>query len=430
MTNFNSQNEIAIIGGLRIPFAKSFGHYGRAKIQEMLTLITNELVTKFNLEKKTLGEVAFGSVMDHTAAWNLSREVVLGTKLSAHTPALNLQRACGTSLDTFNVIGLKIACGQIQIGIAGGADTNSDLPVAVDRRFGNRLVEMGRARSLGERFAAFKGFSLQELKLKFPGVVEPRTVLSMGEHCEQMVKKWEISREAQDQLALESHQKAAHAYERGFYDDLLIPYRGLSRDTTMRGNTTLEQLARLKPAFDRSALGTLTAGNSTPLTDGASAVLMASVENAKREGYPILAKLIDFQSSGVDYVSGEEGLLMAPTYAVSELLRRNGMHLQDFDLYEIHEAFAGQVLCTLKAWESETYCKDKLQLEKAIGEIDRSKMNVNGGSLAIGHPFAATGTRIVSSLAKALKERGGGRGLISICTAGGMGVAAILESEG
>ena len=363
----------------------------------------------------------------NTADWNIGREATLSSGLSPATPGITLQRACGTSLDTVITVGNKIALGQIEAGIGGGSDTTSDVPIAVNKRLRRRLLDANMARSLGARLKAFKGFRFKELTPEFPGVGEPRTGKSMGEHCEMMAKEWGITREAQDQLAYESHTKAAMAYERGFFKDLVVPFRGVERDNILRPDTTVEKLATLKPAFDKtSGKGTLTAGNSTPLTDGASAALLASEEWAAAHGLEVQAYLVDAQVAAVDFVHGE-GLLMAPCWAVAQLLKRNNLSLQDFDFYEIHEAFAAQVLCTLKAWEDPTFCKEKLGLDAPLGSIDREKLNVVGSSLAVGHPFAATGARIVATAAKLLKEKGKGRALISVCTAGGMGVAAIIE---
>jgi acetyl-CoA C-acetyltransferase len=343
------------------------------------------------------------------------------------TPGITLQRACGTGLDTVITVANKIALGQIEAGIGGGSDTTSDVPIQVGKRLRRRLLDANMARSTGARLQAFKGFKFKELKPEFPGVGEPRTGKSMGEHCEMMAKEWQIPREAQDELAATSHRSAAAAYERGFYSDLVVSFRGVDRDNILRPDSTVEKLATLKPAFDKtSGQGTLTAGNSTPLTDGASAALLGSEDWAREHGLEVQAYLVDAQVAAVDFVHGE-GLLMAPCWAVHQLLKRNKLTLQDFDFYEIHEAFAAQVLCTLKAWEDETFCKEKLGAEKALGSIDRSRLNVVGSSLALGHPFAATGARIVATAAKLLKEKGSGRALISICTAGGMGVAAILE---
>jgi acetyl-CoA C-acetyltransferase len=425
-----SSSRVAIIGGLRIPFAKSFTVYNDETNQGMLTFVMRKLVEKYGLKGERLGDVAAGAVMTHSSDWNLTRETVLSSGLSPHTPGFNVQRACGTSLDTVNLIGLKIASGQISIGIAGGTDTNSDLPVVFKKSFAKRLVKAGRARSLGERLGAFAGFSPSDLKPVLPGVLEPRTGMSMGQHTEVMAKRWKIAREDQDALAYTSHMNGARAYKQGFYDDLVLEFQGIKRDTNLREDTSLEKLAKLKPAFDPTPTGTLTAGNSTPLTDGAAAVLLASENEAKKRGLPVLAYIRDVEVAAVDYVTGEEGLLMAPAFAVARLLQRNNLKLQDFDIYEIHEAFEAQVLCTFAAWESPEFCREKLGLSAPLGSIDRAKLNLNGGSVALGHPFAATGARIVASIAKALKLRGGGRGLISICTAGGMGVTAIIESEG
>lgn len=418
---------VAILGGQRIPFVRSFKEYSRVSNQEMLTEVINQIVKKFNLQGRRLGEVSLGAVMTSSIEWNLAREVILGTDLDAHTPAFNVQRACGTSLETVSLIALKIAAGQIDSGIAGGSDTNSDLPVMAQRSLAWKLIDINQAKTMSERISRILKIRLSDLKPAYPGIVEPRTGLSMGQHTEKMVKEWKVSREEQDQLAFMSHTKASLAYKEGFYNDLISPFRSASRDTIVRADTTPEKLGKLNPVFDKSGAGTLTAGNSTALTDGAAGVLLSSEAFALENGYEIESFFVDAQSAAVDYVKGGEGLLMAPTLAVSQLLKRNNLTLQDFDYYEIHEAFAGQVLCTLKAWESDDYCRSRLGLEKALGPIDRSKMNIKGGSLALGHPFGATGARNVATLSKILKENGSGRGLISVCTGGGMGVAAILE---
>lgn len=419
-------NRVAVIGSQRIPFARSFREYSRTTNQEMMIATLEGLVKKHNLSGKRLGDVALGAVMISSQEWNFAREVVLGSGLNPHTPAFNVQRACGTSLETTNLIALKIAAGQIDSGIAGGCDTNSDLPIMLQRELAWKLIDINQAGSTKDRILSFLRVRPRDLKPAYPGIVEPRTGLSMGQHTEKMVKEWKITRAEQDQLALESHRKAAQAYEEGFYRDLIIPFKGITKDTIVRNDTTLEKLGKLKPVFDKSAAGTMTAGNSTALTDGASAVLLASENYARENSHDIQAYFVDAESAAVDFVHGA-GLLMAPTLAVARLLERHGLNLQDFDYYEIHEAFSGQVLCTLKAWESERYCKDVLNLDQPLGSIDRSRMNVKGGSVAIGHPFGATGTRTVGTLARLLQLKGKGRGLISICTGGGMGVAAILE---
>lgn len=418
--------KVAIINGSRTPFVKSMSNYLGSSNQDLLGAAFNDLVKKNKLEGKRLGDVIAGTVMNHPFDWNLTREVVLGSELSPETPGLNIQRACGTGLEAANLVALKISSGQIEAGIAGGSDTNSDIPLIGQRRLTHWLIKLQNAKSLPEKIKHLASFNPALLKPQVPAVKEPRTGLSMGEHCELMVKEWKISREEQDQLAYESHQKAAKAYEEGFHDDLLVTFKGLSKDTITRKDTTKEKLAKLKPAFDKSPSGTLTAGNSTPLTDGASVVLLGSEEWARENNLEVAAYFKDCEVSAVDFVNGA-GLLMAPTVAVSKLLERNNLSLQDFDFYEIHEAFAGQVLCTLKAWEDPEYCKKVLGRNEALGSIDRDKMNVKGGSLALGHPFAATGGRIIATSAKILKEKGQGRILISICTAGGMGVAAIIE---
>ncbi len=423
-----SARPVAILGGVRIPFCRQNTAYADVGNLGMSVRTLGALVERFGLHGQQLGEVAMGAVIKHSSDWNLGREAALSSGLSPLTPGITLQRACGTSLDSLIAIANKIALGQIDSGIGGGSDTTSEVPIVYAKRLRARLLAANRAKTPKDKFQALvKGFKLAELKPEFPGVAEPRTGKSMGDHCEDMAKEWSISRDSQDELAVASHRKLAAAYERGFFDDLVAPFRGLERDNILRADTTLEKLATLKPAFDKtSGRGTLTAANSTPLTDGAAAVLLASDEWARAHGHEPLAYLRDAQVSAVDFVHGE-GLLMAPTIAVPEMLKRQGLTLQDFDVYEIHEAFAAQVLCTLRAWESEEYCKHRLGLDAPLGRIDPAKMNPNGSSLATGHPFAATGARIVATAAQELQQRGGGRALISICTAGGMGVVAIVE---
>jgi acetyl-CoA C-acetyltransferase len=418
---------VAIIGGVRIPFARGNGSYAQVGNQEMLTATLRGVVERYGLQGQRLDDVAAGAVMKHSSQWNLTRESVLGCGLAAETPGLDLQRACGTSLEAAILLGNKIALGQIDSAIAAGVDTVSDPPVVYPRSFQQLLLRSYRGKTAGERARPWFGLRLKNLRPVLPGIAEPRTGLSMGESTELMVKTWGIGRAEQDQLALESHQKASAAYACGFYKDLVHEYLGLTQDNNIRSDTSLEKLAKLHPVFDTSGSGTLTAGNSTPMTDGASAVLLASEAWARERNLQVLAYLSYGKVSAVDYIGKKEGLLMAPAYAVPQMLSDARLTLQDFDFYEIHEAFAGQVLCTLKAWADPVFCRDKLRLPGALGTIDRSKLNVKGGSLAIGHPFAATGTRIVATLAKILDENRAKRGLISICTAGGMGVTAILE---
>ena len=417
---------VAIVGGLRIPFCRSNTAYAELSNLSMLTAVLDALVERYALEGARLGEVNAGAVITHSRDWNLAREAVLGTALDARTPALTLQQACGTSLQAALVAGAKIASGQIDCAIAAGTDTVSDVPIVFSGKFARRLVALGKARSAGQKLAAFKGLGPKELAPLPPSVAEPRTLMSMGQHCERMAKRWEIGREAQDALAVASHHNAAAAYERGFFDDLLVPCAGVTRDNNLRPDTSVEALAGLRTAYDKSDAGTLTAGNSTPLTDGAAGVLLCSERWAKERGLEVQAWLTHSATAAVDFVGGA-GLLMAPTLAVSDMLARSELALQDFDLYEIHEAFAAQVLCTLKAWEDGDYCRDELGREEPMGAIDRARMNVAGSSLAVGHPFAATGARVLGTLAKLLEERGSGKGLVSVCTAGGMGVTAVLE---
>jgi len=426
MNNLHTLRPVAIVGANRIPFCRSGTSYADLTNLDMLSTALQGLVNQYQLQGKLIDEVVAGAVTTHAKDFNLAREAVLSTDLSPLTPGITLQQACGTSLQAAFGIAAKIACGQIECGIAAGTDSTSDAPIVFSRHFSQRLIALSRAKSLQQKLAVFKRFSFGELAPVAPAITEPRTGLSMGEHCELMAKEWGIGREEQDILAQASHNRAEAAYNNCFYDELLTPCSGVLRDNNLRYDLTSERLERLKPAFDRSETGTLTAGNSTPLTDGAAAIMLASEEWAEANNLPILARLTHMETAAVDYVGGE-GLLMAPTVAVANMLCKAELTLQSFSHYEIHEAFAAQVLCTLKAWESEEYCQNRLGMQNALGPIDRNKMNQVGSSLALGHPFAATGARIAGTLAKQLNDAGGGRGLISICTAGGMGVAAILE---
>jgi len=421
-----SMHRVAIVGGSRIPFCRSNTILADKSNLDMLAAAIDGVVDRFDLVGEQIDEVMAGAVMTHSRDFNLAREAVLSSKLSPLTPGITLQQACGTSLQAALNLGAKIATGQIDCGIAAGTDTTSDAPIVFGNKFSKRMIHLSQARSMKQRLAALKGFSPSELKPVSPTNGEMRTGLSMGQHCERMAREWEITRKDQDQLAYDSHMKAAAAYDSGFFDNLVTPWGGVSRDNNLRADSTLEKLATLRTAFERSPEATLTAANSTPLTDGAAAVLLCSEEWAAEHNLPIQAYLVTGRSASVDFVN-DEGLLMAPTVAVAEMLQRSGLSLQDFDFYEIHEAFAAQVLCTLKAWESEEYCSERLGLDEPLGSIDREKLNVNGSSLAVGHPFAATGARIMANLSQLLAEKGSGRGLISVCTAGGMGVCAILE---
>jgi acetyl-CoA C-acetyltransferase len=423
-----TRRPVAVLGGIRIPFARQNGPYARASNQDMLTSALDALAGKYGLDGQTMGEVAAGAVLKHSRDFNLTRECVLGSKLAAETPAYDVQQACGTGLETAILVGGKIALGQIECGIAGGVDTTSDAPLAVGEDLRQVLLDLSRAKTTAARLRALSRIRPQQLMPEIPRNAEPRTGLSMGEHTAIMAREWGIGRTEQDELAAESHRKLAAAYDSGFLDDLVTPYLGLERDQNLRPDSSVEKLAKLRPVFGGPE-GTMTAGNSTPLSDGASAVLLASEEWATEHGLDVQAHLVDAQTAAVDYVHKREGLLMAPAYAVPRLLDRNGLTLQDFDFYEIHEAFAAQVLCTLRAWEDPVFCRERLGRQEPLGSIDRQRMNVNGGSLAAGHPFAATGGRIVAGLAKMLHQKGSGRGLISICAAGGMGVTAIMEAR-
>jgi acetyl-CoA C-acetyltransferase len=424
---------VAILGGNRIPFARSNTVYSTVSNQEMFTATLQGLVDRFKLHGERLGDVVGGAVMKHARDFNLVRECVLSTTLSRDTPAFDLQQACGTGLEAAMVVANKIALGHIECGIAGGVDTTSDAPIGLNEKLRKIMLEASRAKTTAQRLTALSKIRPAMLvQPALPRNGEPRTGLSMGEHAELMAQEWSISREDQDALALKSHMNLAKAYDDGFFNDLMTPFKGVSRDNNLRGDLSIEKLRSLKPVFDKKVApekGTLTAGNSTPLTDGASAVLLASEEWAKARNLPVLAYITFSEVAAVDFFDNDakEGLLMAPAYAVPRMLARANLKLQDFDYYEIHEAFAAQVLCTLKAWEDKKFCKDKLGLDKPLGKIDMKKLNINGSSLAAGHPFAATGGRLVATLAKMLDQKGSGRGLISICAAGGQGVVAIIE---
>ncbi|MCH8611767.1 acetyl-CoA C-acetyltransferase [Arsenicicoccus dermatophilus] len=419
---------VAILGGNRIPFVRSNGKYAKASNQDMLTAALGGLVARCGLAGERIGEVAAGAVIKHSRDYNLVRESVLGSHLSPQTPAYDLQQACGTGLEACILVANKIALGQIESGIAGGVDTTSDAPIVVTEGLRKTLLAATRAKTPMDRAKALTALRPQHLQPVPPSTSEPRTGLGMGDHMAITAKRWGITREAQDELAAKSHQNLAAAYDRGFFDDLLTPYLGVTKDDNLRPDSSVDKLAKLKPVFGKGEDATMTAGNSTPLTDGASVVLLGSEDWAREHHLEPLAWFVDGETAAVDYVHGDEGLLMAPVYAVPRLLARNGLTLQDFDFYEIHEAFAATVLATLKAWEDEEFCREQLGLDAPLGPIDRSRLNVNGSSLAAGHPFAATGGRIVASLAKMLHERGSGRGLISICAAGGQGVVAIVEA--
>lgn len=424
--HYQPTRQVAIVGSLRIPFCRAHTRYAESSNQDMMTAVLQGLVERYRLAGERLGDVSLGAVMKHSRDWNLARECVLGSGLAPQTPAFDLQRACGTSLEAAILIGNKIALGQIDAGIAAGTDTISDTPIVYPDEYRRILLRSHRGRTAGERIAPWLGLRPRHFKPDLPTVVEPRTGLSMGESTEITAKAWGISRQAQDELALASHRNAARAWDSGFHAELVMPWNGVREDNNLRRDTTLEKLATLRPVFDRGPQGTLTAGNSTPLTDGAAAVLLASEDWAAKHGLPVLAWLRYGQVAAVDFVGGE-GLLMAPAYAVSTMLQQAGLALQDFDLYEIHEAFAAQALATLKAWESAEFCRERLGRNQPLGAIDRERLNVMGGSLALGHPFAATGARILGALASQLARRGSGRGLVSVCTAGGMGVTAIVE---
>ncbi|WP_404821963.1 acetyl-CoA C-acetyltransferase [Oerskovia merdavium] len=443
-----------VLGGNRIPFARAGGKYTGASNQDMFTAALEGLVARYGLQGERLGEVVGGAVLKHSRDFNLVRESVLGSSLSPQTPAFDLQQACATGLEAVVTVSNKIRLGQIESGVAGGSDTVSDAPIAVSEGLRKALLKASHAKTLGARLKAFASVRPGDLAPSTPSTGEPRTGLSMGEHQAITTAAWGITREAQDEVALNSHLNLAAAWQAGFFDDLVTPFRGLTQDQNMRADSSAEKLASLKPVFGKhltpsapthgAAAGgdagpaqpvgpTMTAGNSTPLTDGASVVLLGSREWAAEHDLPVLARVVDAESAAVDYVHGHEGLLMAPAHAVPRLLARNGLTLEDFDVYEIHEAFASTVLTTLAAWEDDDYCRTELGLDGALGSIDRSRLNVNGSSLAAGHPFAATGGRIVATAAKLVAQKASetgrpARALISICAAGGLGLAAIIES--
>jgi len=418
---------VAVVGGLRIPFCRANSVYTDASNQDMMTATLTALIRKYDLKGQTLGDVALGAVIKHSSDWNLARECVIGSGLSLRTPGVDMQRACGTSIEACINIANKIALGQIDSGIGGGTDSITDVPMVYPEGFRSLLLASHRGKSIGQKLLPWLRIRPSHFIPRFPGVTEPRTNLSMGESMEITTKEFGVAREHQDQLALASHIKAAAAYDDGFYEDLVTPFHGAEEDNNIRRDTTFEKLQALKPVFDKKGTGTITAGNSTPLTDGAAAVLLASEDWARLKNVPVIAYLTYCKAAAVNFV-GVEGLLMAPVYAVSEMLNDANLRLQDFDFYEIHEAFAAQTVATLMAWQSEQFCRDRLGRNHAMGPIELAKLNVKGGSIAMGHPFAATGARVIATMAKLLHEKGGGRGLISVCTAGGMGVTAIMEA--
>lgn len=427
------RRKVAILGGNRIPFVRSNKEYSSASNQDMLTAALNGLVARYGLQDERVGQVTAGAVLKHSRDFSLTRECVLGSPLDSQTPGTDIQMACGTGIAAAVHVADAIAAGRIESGIAGGVDTTSDAPLAVGDRLRRTLLELSRAKTAAQRLKLIGSIRPKDLAPETPRNSEPRTGLSMGEHAAITARKFGISRQSQDQLAVESHQKLAKAYDEGFFDDLITPFLGVTRDTNLRPDSTVDKLAKLKPVFGKKdaerhgAQATMTAGNSTTLTDGASVALLSSEEWAQQHNIPVRAYLVDSEVAAVDFVHGDDGLLMAPTYAVPRLLERNGLSLQDFDFYEIHEAFASQVLATLAAWEDEDYCREKLGLDQPLGAIDRDKLNVKGSSLAAGHPFAATGARILATVAKTLEENGGGRALVSVCAAGGQGITAIVE---
>lgn len=427
------RRKVAILGGNRIPFARSNKEYSSASNQDMLTAALNGLVARYGLQDERVGQITAGAVLKHSRDFSLTRECVLGCPLDSQTPGTDIQMACGTGIAAAVHVADAIAAGRIESGIAGGVDTTSDAPLAVGDRLRRTLLELSRAKTATQRLKLIGSIRPKDLAPETPRNSEPRTGLSMGEHAAITARKFGISRQAQDQLAVESHQKLAKAYDEGFFDDLITPFLGVTRDTNLRPDSTVDKLAKLKPVFGKKdaerhgAQATMTAGNSTTLTDGASVALLSSEEWAQQHNIPVRAYLVDSEVAAVDFVHGDDGLLMAPTYAVPRLLERNGLSLQDFDFYEIHEAFASQVLATLSAWEDEDYCREKLGLDQPLGAIDRDKLNVKGSSLAAGHPFAATGARILATVAKTLEENGGSRALVSVCAAGGQGITAIVE---
>ena len=426
MLNEAKAKKVGVIGGSRIPFCRANTAYRNSTNQKMMTASLKAIVERYNLQDKVLGDVALGAVIKHSSDWNLARECVIDSGLSLKTPGVDMQRACGTGLETIMNIANKISLGQIDSGIGGGVDSISDAPIVYSDNLRKILLKSFYGRSISQKFRPWLSFRPSFLKPKLPGVVEPRTGLSMGESTEIIAKEYDISRESQDLLALNSHINASKAYDAGFYDELVIPFEGVSKDNIIRSDSTIEKLSSLKTVFDKGPDASLTPGNSTSLTDGSAAVLLTNDVWARMNDLEIESYISNFEISAVDYID-EEGLLMAPAYAVSEMLKKADLELQDFDFYEIHEAFAAQTLATIGAWESEEFCRTKLGRNKAMGSFDQKKLNIKGGSLAIGHPFAATGARVVATMSKLLREKGNGRGLISICTAGGMGVTAIME---
>ncbi|AYN04168.1 acetyl-CoA C-acetyltransferase [Flavobacterium sp. 140616W15] len=425
MSDSDKIRKVAIVGYNRIPFARANTAYAKVGNQDMMVATLNGLIEKHKLQGKLLGEVAGGAVIKHTYDSNLIRECVMKTSLDPATPACDLQQACDTGIESAIYIANKIALGQIESGIAGGVDSISDIPIAVSENLRKIILNARKEKTLGGKIKQFFKLRPKDFTPLVPQNEESQTGLSMGGHTEITAKYYKISREDQDNLALQSHLNMAKAYDEGFFNDMTTPFQGLDKDNNLRRDSTLEKLAKLPPAFDKIN-GTLTAGNSTPLTDGASCILLASEQWAKENNLPILAYITFAEVAAIEYVKNQQNLLLAPLFAASRMLDKAGLTLQDFDYYEIHEAFAAQVLATLKIWESPDLSKE-LGLKKSLGAIDRNKLNVKGSSLAAAHPFAATGGRIIGVMAKLLNEKGSGRGFISICAAGGQGITMIIE---
>ncbi len=424
-------DRIAIVRGLRTPFAKQATEFHGVSALELGKLVVNELLIRSALDPKLIDQVVYGQVVQMPEAPNIAREIVLGTGMNVHTDAFSVTRACATSFQSVVSVAESMMAGITNIGIAGGADSSSVLPIGVSKALARALVDVNKAKTFGQKLAIFRRLGLKDLLPVPPAVAEYTTGLSMGDTAEQMAKTHQISRADQDALAHRSHTLAAKAWQDGLMKDEVMvahvePYnKYLEIDNNIRMESKLESYAKLKPVFDRT-YGSVTAANATPLTDGASAVLMMPESQAKALGYEVLGYIRSYAFAAIDVW---DDMLMGPSYATPIALDRAGMSLNDLTLIEMHEAFAAQTLANMKMFASKKFAEEKLGRSQAIGEIDMARFNVLGGSLAYGHPFAATGTRLITQTLNELKRRGGGVGLTTACAAGGLGAAMILETE-
>lgn len=426
-----SGERVAIVAGLRTPFARQSTEFSQVPAIDLGKMVVSEMLARTDIDAKLIEQVVFGQVVQMPEAPNIAREIVLGTGMHVHTDAYSVTRACATSFQAAVNVAESIMAGTIDVGIAGGADSSSVLPIGVSKKMAANLLALSKTKTMAQKLSILKRFSLQDLMPVPPAVAEYSTGLSMGQTAEQMAKSHGISRAEQDALAHRSHSLASEAWKEGKIAGEVMtafpaPYqKWLAEDNNIRHDSTLESYAKLRPAFDRQ-YGSVTAANSTPLTDGAAAVMLMREGKAKELGLEILGYIRSYAFSAIGV---EQDMLMGPSYATPIALERAGITLNDLTLIDMHEAFAAQALSNVKMFASDRFAQEKLGRSKAIGEIDMDKFNVLGGSLAYGHPFAATGARMMTQTLRELKRRGGGLALNTACAAGGLGAAMILEVE-